>query len=197
MPERRRSHQNPATVLQVRGLHVYYGQSHALQGIDLSLERGVHAVVGRNGMGKTTLCNAIMGLVPVAGGSIRFDGEEIAGRAPHQIAARGIGYTPQGRRLWPSLTVDEHLRLAASGSGAWTIERIYETFPRLAERRSNGGAQLSGGEQQMLAIARALVQDPQLLVLDEPTEGLAPVVVRQVEDLLASLAAEGDVARAL
>ncbi|WP_340117819.1 ABC transporter permease [Pelagibius sp. 7325] len=194
MPERRNSRQNNSAVLQVRGLHVYYGQSHALQGVDLTLERGVHAVVGRNGMGKTTLCNAIMGLVPVAGGSIRFDGEEITGRAPHQIAARGIGYTPQGRRLWPSLTVNEHLRLADTRGGAWSIERVYETFPRLAERRGNGGAQLSGGEQQMLAIARALLQDPQLLVLDEPTEGLAPVVVRQVEELLATLAGEGDVA---
>src|SRR3546814_4246423 len=135
-----------------------------------------------------------MGLVPVQRGSIRFEGAEIAGLAPHQVAAKGIGYTPQGRRLWPSLTVDEHLRLAASGSGAWTIERVYDTFPRLAERRGNGGGQLSGGEQQMLAIARALLQDPRLLVLDEPTEGLAPVVVRQVAALLAPLAAEGDVA---
>ncbi|MPZ09889.1 MAG: ATP-binding cassette domain-containing protein [Kiloniellaceae bacterium] len=194
MLERRRSRQSQPAVLQIRDLHVFYGRSHALQGVELILERGVHAVVGRNGMGKTTLCNAIMGLVPVQRGSIRFGGEEITGLAPHQIAARGIGYTPQGRRLWPSLTVDEHLRLVASGSGAWTIERIYHTFPRLAERRGNGGGQLSGGEQQMLAIARALLQDPQLLVLDEPTEGLAPVVVRQVEELLASLAAESDVA---
>jgi len=194
MPERRRSRQSQPAVLQVRDLHVYYGSSHALQGVELTLQQGVHAVVGRNGMGKTTLCNAIMGLVPAQRGSIRFGGEEITGLPPHQVAARGIGYTPQGRRLWPSLSVDEHLRLAASGSGAWTIERVYDTFPRLAERRGNGGAQLSGGEQQMLAIARALLQDPQLLVLDEPTEGLAPVVVRQVEQLLATLAAEGDVA---
>ena len=185
---------NAAAILQIRDLHVYYGRSHALQGVELSLERGVHAVVGRNGMGKTTLCNAIMGLVPVQRGSIRFDGEEIAGQPPHRVAAKGIGYTPQGRRLWPSLTVDEHLRLAASNSGAWTIERIYDTFPRLAERRNNGGGQLSGGEQQMVAIARALLQDPKLLVLDEPTEGLAPVVVRQVEELLATLVEEGDVA---
>jgi len=194
MPERKRPSRAPSAILQVRDLHVYYGSSHALQGVDLTLERGVHAVVGRNGMGKTTLCNAIMGLVPAQRGSIRFDGEEIAGLPPHRIAARGIGYTPQGRRLWPSLTVDEHLRLAAVAGGAWTIERVYDTFPRLAERRNNGGGQLSGGEQQMVAIARALLQDPQLLVLDEPTEGLAPVIVQQVEELLSTLAAEGDVA---
>lgn len=194
MPERKNDRRAPSAILQVRDLHVFYGSSHALQGVELTLERGVHAVVGRNGMGKTTLCNAIMGLVPVQRGSIRFDGDEIAGLPPHRVAAKGIGYTPQGRRLWPSLSVDEHLRLAASSGGAWTIERIYDTFPRLAERRNNGGGQLSGGEQQMVAIARALLQDPQLLVLDEPTEGLAPVIVQQVEELLSTLATEGDVA---
>ncbi|KAA3625523.1 MAG: ATP-binding cassette domain-containing protein, partial [Proteobacteria bacterium] len=181
-----------AAVLQVRGLHVYYGQSHALQGVDLTLERGVHAVVGRNGMGKTTLCNAIMGLLPVARGSIRFQGGDITGLAPYKVSSMGVGYTPQGRRLWPSLSVEEHLRLAETG-GAWSIDRIYQTFPRLAERRRNGAGQLSGGEQQMLAISRALLRDPELLVLDEPTEGLAPVIVDQVEKLLAELAAERDV----
>ena len=181
-------------ILQVRGLHVHYGESHALQGVDLAVEDGVHAVVGRNGMGKTTLCNAIMGLLPLRRGSIRFEGEEIAGLAPYQVAARGIAYTPQGRRLWPSLTVDEHLRLADRGGGSWTVERVYDAFPRLAERRRNGGGQLSGGEQQMLAISRALLQDPRLLVLDEPTEGLAPLIVAQIEELFSTLAAEGDVA---
>jgi len=194
MPDRSRSRKAPAAILQVRDLHVYYGQSHALQGVDLTLEHGVHAVVGRNGMGKTTLCNAIMGMLPIRRGSIRFGGTEIAGQQPHKIASLGIGYTPQGRRLWPSLTVHEHLRLAEVGTGAWTIERIYDTFPRLAERRNNSGGQLSGGEQQMVAISRALLQDPQLLILDEPTEGLAPVIVEQVEALLSSLAAEADVA---
>ncbi|NMM43701.1 ABC transporter permease [Rhodospirillaceae bacterium KN72] len=183
-----------APILQVKGLHVYYGQSHALQGVDLTLDAGVHAVVGRNGMGKTTLCNAIMGMLPIRRGSIRFRGEELVGVPSFKIAQKGIGYTPQGRRLWPSLTVHEHLKLFDSGSGSWSVDRVYETFPRLAERRNNGGAQLSGGEQQMLAIARALLQDPQLLVLDEPTEGLAPVIVDQVEKLLATLAAESDVA---
>ncbi len=193
MAERKRGPRSDAPVLQVRGLHVYYGQSHALQGVDLTLEHGVHAVVGRNGMGKTTLCNAIMGLVPARRGSIRFRGQELSGLPPYRIAGMGVGYTPQGRRLWPSLTVDEHLRLS-EGDGAWSIDRIYTTFPRLAERRRNGAGQLSGGEQQMLAISRALLQDPQLLVLDEPTEGLAPVIVGQVEKLLAELAADRETA---
>ncbi|MEM7171435.1 MAG: ABC transporter permease [Pseudomonadota bacterium] len=190
----RRQNRTAAAVLQVRDLHVYYGQSHALQGVDLTLENGVHAVVGRNGMGKTTLCNAIMGLLPVRRGAIRFHGTDITAMAPYKIAAQGIAYTPQGRRLWPSLTVEEHLRLGEVANGAWTMERIYETFPRLFERRRNGAGQLSGGEQQMLAISRALLQDPQLLVLDEPTEGLAPVIVDQVERLLAELAESQDVA---
>jgi uncharacterized protein (UPF0261 family)/ABC-type branched-subunit amino acid transport system ATPase component len=190
---RQRRRAAPSAALQVRGLHVYYGQSHALQGVDLTVEHGVHAVVGRNGMGKTTLCNAIMGLLPVSGGSVRFQGEDITGLAPYKIASRGIGYTPQGRRLWPSLSVEEHMRLSEKSGGAWSIERIYQTFPRLAERRRNGANQLSGGEQQMLAISRALLQDPELLILDEPTEGLAPVIVNQLEQLLAELAAEQDV----
>ena len=183
-----------ASALTVRDLHVYYGASHALQGVDITVGQGCHAVVGRNGMGKTTLCNAIMGLTPARSGSIRFENRELTGRAPNEIAALGIGYTPQGRRLWPSLTVDEHLRLCARKGGSWDVERVYAQFPRLAERKGNGGAQLSGGEQQMLAISRALLADPRLLVLDEPTEGLAPVIVDQVIELLQRLAREGDVA---
>ncbi|TQV78551.1 ABC transporter permease [Denitrobaculum tricleocarpae] len=193
MPDRRRSRKPSDTVLQIRDLHVFYGSSHALQGVDFTLEHGVQAIVGRNGMGKTTLCNAIMGLVPASRGSIRFHGDELTKLPPHRIATHGIGYTPQGRRLWPSLTVDEHMRLSDRGGSTWTVERVYDTFPRLAERKNNGGGQLSGGEQQMVAIARALLQDPELLVLDEPTEGLAPVIVQQVEDMLAQLAEEGDV----
>ena len=182
-------------ILQIAGLNVFYGRSHALQGVDLTLESGVLSVVGRNGMGKTTMCKAIMGLVPISSGSIRFFGEEIAGRSPAEIARLGIGYVPQGRRLWRSLTVDEHLQLMQRGKrGSWTRERIYEAFPRLAERRNNGGAQLSGGEQQMLAIGRALMLNPRLLVMDEPTEGLAPVIVAHVEEMLVRLADQGDVA---
>ncbi|WP_262332817.1 ABC transporter permease [Bosea sp. BH3] len=181
--------------LHIAGLNVFYGRSHALQGVDLTLQGGVLSVVGRNGMGKTTMCKAVMGLVPIAAGSIRLFGEEIAGRAPAEIARLGVGYVPQGRRLWRSLTVDEHLRLMQRGKrGAWTPERIYEVFPRLAERRNNGGAQLSGGEQQMLAISRALLLNPRLLIMDEPTEGLAPVIVAHVEEMLVRLAEQGDVA---
>ncbi|HXZ14565.1 MAG TPA: ABC transporter permease [Roseiarcus sp.] len=184
-----------SAILQVRGLNVYYGRSHALQGVDLTLERGILSVVGRNGMGKTTLCKTIIGLAPATSGSVRMRGEELVGRSPADIARRGIGYVPQGRRLWRSLTVDEHLRMIAAGrKGAWTIERVYETFPRLAERKSNGGGQLSGGEQQMLAIARALVTNPHLLIMDEPTEGRAPVIVAQVEEMLVRLGAESDIA---
>ncbi len=180
--------------LEVKGLNVFYGASHALQGVDLSLGHGVLSVVGRNGMGKTTLCQAIMGLVPVSSGSITFNGQNITNRQPSEIARLGIGYVPQGRRLWRTLTVDEHLRMVSSGhDGAWSIERIYSTFPRLAERKNNGGSQLSGGEQQMLAISRALLLNPRLLVMDEPTEGLAPVIVSQVADMLMRLGDEGDI----
>jgi ABC-type branched-subunit amino acid transport system ATPase component len=181
-------------ILDINGLDVFYGRAHALQNINLRLESGVLAVVGRNGMGKTTLCNAITGLV-ASTGSIRLAGKEIRGLTPNRIAESGIGYVPQGRRVWPSLSVDEHLRLASKSarSGEWTVQRIYEIFPRLAERRRNGGAQLSGGEQQMLAIGRALLLNPQLLVMDEPTEGLAPVIVDQVAAMLTRLAHEGGV----
>jgi uncharacterized protein (UPF0261 family)/ABC-type branched-subunit amino acid transport system ATPase component len=189
MPERR-----PANLLEIRGLNVFYGRSHALQGVDLTLEHGVLSLVGRNGMGKTTLCRTIVGLMPAASGSIRFMGEDLTGRTPAEIARLGLGYVPQGRRLWPSVTVDEHLRLAGgNGRGQWTISRIYETFPRLAERRNNRGNQLSGGEQQMLAISRALLLNPHLLIMDEPTEGLAPVIVEQVEQILLNLGDESDI----
>jgi uncharacterized protein (UPF0261 family)/ABC-type branched-subunit amino acid transport system ATPase component len=189
MPERR-----PANLLEIKGLNVFYGRSHALQGVDLTLDHGVLSLVGRNGMGKTTLCKAIVGLTPAASGSIRFMGEELIGRSPAEIARLGLGYVPQGRRLWPSVTVDEHLRLAGgNGRGQWTISRIFDTFPRLAERRNNRGNQLSGGEQQMLAISRALLLNPHLLVMDEPTEGLAPVIVEQVEQILLNLGEETDI----
>jgi len=183
-------------MLKVDDLHVYYGESHAIQGVSLTLERGVLALVGRNGMGKTTLCNTITGLKRARSGSIRVDGREVSALDPHQIHRLGVGYVPQGRRVWPSLTVDEHLRLASGNrrDASWTVERVYQTFPRLAERRGNGGSQLSGGEQQMLAISRALLSDPKLLVMDEPTEGLAPIIVEQVEKMLVTLAEEGEMA---
>lgn len=180
-----------APVLAIDGLDVFYGRAHALQGVSLTLERGVLGIVGRNGMGKTTLCNALTGLVP-ARGSVRLAGEEILGLAPNEITKRGIAYVPQGRRVWPSLSVDETLRLVAVRRRE--VERIYAMFPRLAERRGHGGAQLSGGEQQMLAIGRALLLEPKLLVMDEPTEGLAPMIVEQVAQTLRDLAAEGKIA---
>ena len=131
--------------LQVRGLNLYYGQSHALQGVDIELGSGVLSVVGRNGMGKTTLCKAIMGLEPTSSGSISLYGHSLTGKAPAEIARLGIGYVPQGRRLWKSLSVDEHLKLTAKKGGPWSVERVYSVFPRLAERKNNAGSQLSGG----------------------------------------------------
>jgi uncharacterized protein (UPF0261 family)/ABC-type branched-subunit amino acid transport system ATPase component len=180
-----------APLLVIEGLDVYYGRAHALQGVNLTIEHGVQGIVGRNGMGKTTLCNAVTGLV-AATGSVKLAGEEILGLRPDAITQRGIAYVPQGRRVWPSLSVDETLRLVARHRR--DVERVYAMFPRLAERKGNGGAQLSGGEQQMLAIGRALLLEPRLLVMDEPTEGLAPVIVEHVAQSLRSLAAEGDIA---
>jgi uncharacterized protein (UPF0261 family)/ABC-type branched-subunit amino acid transport system ATPase component len=182
--------------LKIADLHVYYGESHAIQGVSIELERGVLAVVGRNGMGKSTLCNVITGLKASRSGSISVYGRETTRLEPHIIHRHGVGYVPQGRRVWPSLSVDEHLRLVAVGGAQakWTLDRVYQTFPRLYERRSSGGTQLSGGEQQMLAIARALLGNPRLLIMDEPTEGLAPIIVDQVEALMAKLAHEGEMA---
>ncbi|WP_333692785.1 ABC transporter ATP-binding protein [Phaeobacter italicus] len=176
-------------VLKVSDLVVNYGSARALQGISLELTRGIVSVIGRNGMGKTTLCNTLVGMKDAASGDIRLNGRSIFALKPYAIQRLGVGYIPQGRRTWPSLSVDEHLRVPNAGTGAvWTRERVYDTFPRLAERRNNGGAALSGGEKQMLAIARALIGSPQLLVMDEPTEGLAPVVVTQVQEMLVKLA---------
>ena len=181
-------------ILDITDLHVFRGASHILQGVSLQLGAAPLALVGRNGMGKTTLCEALMGLLPVREGAIRLGSREIAGQRPFRVARAGIGYVPQGRRVFPSLSVHEHLRMVArppAAPGAWTIERVYETFPRLAERRRNGGAQLSGGEQQMLAVARALLLNPTLLVMDEPTEGLAPVIVDHLVRIFRKLADEG------
>jgi len=188
---RRKDAVRPGTpALTIESLDVHYGRAHVLQGVSLTLERGVLAIVGRNGMGKTTLCNAITGLVP-ASGSVKLLGDEIRGLAPHRITQRGIAYVPQGRRVWPSLSVDETLRLVAPKRR--DVERIYAMFPRLAERKDHGGAQLSGGEAQMLAIGRALLLEPRLLVMDEPTEGLAPMIVEQVVEALRDLAAESEI----
>jgi branched-chain amino acid transport system ATP-binding protein len=181
-------------LLAVEGLNAYYGSAHVLQDVSFELGEQALAIVGRNGMGKTTLCNAIMGMSqPRATGSVRFHGTELVGRASHKIAGLGIGYVPQGRRLFPSLSVDEHLRMAATGNGdrRWTVDGVYELFPRLAERKRNGGAQLSGGEQQMLAIGRALVTNPTLLIMDEPSEGLAPTIIELLIETFRMLEEEG------
>jgi branched-chain amino acid transport system ATP-binding protein len=166
-------------LLAVEGLDAYYGTAHILQSVSFEMGDESIAVIGRNGMGKTTLCAAIMGMTPPrASGSVRFRGRELVGLPSYKIAGLGIGYVPQGRRLFPSLSVDEHLRMVAGRNGGrWTIARVYELFPRLAERRKHGGAQLSGGEQQMLAIGRALLTNANLLIMDEPSEGLAPAVI--------------------
>jgi branched-chain amino acid transport system ATP-binding protein len=181
-------------LLAVEGLNAHYGSAHVLQNVSFELGEQALAIVGRNGMGKTTLCAAIMGINPPrASGSIRFEGKELVGRSSYRIAALGIGYVPQGRRLFPSLSVDEHLRMVSgrNGDNRWTIDRVYDLFPRLAERKRNGGAQLSGGEQQMLAIGRALVTNPKLLIMDEPSEGLAPTVIEMLIETFRKLEQEG------
>jgi branched-chain amino acid transport system ATP-binding protein len=187
-----------APIFAVRDLNAFYGRAQALEDVSFEMGKESVAIIGRNGMGKTTLCNSIMGIAPpTPSGSIRFQGEELVGKASHTIASRGIGYVPQGRRLFPSLTVDEHLRMIrpprdVAGDGRnWTIAAVYDLFPRLAERKRNGGAQLSGGEQQMLAIGRALLTNPLLLIMDEPSEGLAPAIVEHLIGVFKSLEEAG------
>lgn len=182
------------TMLEITNLHAYYGTSHVLHGCHLKMERPCTALLGRNGMGKTTFLRAVMGLTPAQDGSILFMGKEIKTLKPHEIAQLGIGYVPQGRRLFPSLSVNEHLQLTARDHkkpNAWTIERVYDMFPEIARRRSISGTRLSGGEQQMLAIGRALVLNPKLLLLDEPTEGLAPIAVERIINVCKSLLCDG------
>jgi branched-chain amino acid transport system ATP-binding protein len=181
-------------VLEVEGLNAYYGPAHVLQGLDFTVGDEPVSIIGRNGMGKTTMCHAIMGIHPSrATGSVRFGGLELLGKPPYRIARAGIALVPQGRRLFGSLTVGEHLRVIArrGSGGGWTAERIYELFPRLAERRKNDATQLSGGEQQMLAIARALLLNPKLLIMDEPSEGLAPRIVEELVQTIRQLSQAG------
>jgi branched-chain amino acid transport system ATP-binding protein len=179
-------------VLIFEKVNAYYGRGRVLHDVSFEMGREPVAVIGRNGMGKTTLCLAVMGLMARADGSIRFEGQELMGRAPYKISGAGIGYVPQGRRLFPSLSTEEHLdMLGAGGGGRWTKAAIWELFPRLAERRKIGAAQLSGGEQQMLAIARALLGNPKLLIMDEPSEGLAPAIVENLVGTCQGLVQEG------
>jgi len=180
-------------LLAVEELDGYYGRGHVLQGVSFEMGHESVAIVGRNGMGKTTLCNAVMGLLPRASGSVRFEGQELLGKPSYKIAGAGIGYVPQGRRLFPSLSTDEHLRMLGTrnADARWTIDRIYELFPRLRERRRVSAARLSGGEQQMLAIGRALLTNPKLLIMDEPSEGLAPGVLESLTSTFKRLEEEG------
>lgn len=187
-------------MLEVRELHSYYGAAHVLQGVSLDVAEGqVVALLGRNGMGKTTLVRSIMGLTPpqVRQGDVRYQGKSLLGRPPYEIAQMGIGLVPQGRRVFSSLTVLEHLQIAArpprsaNGREPWTLERVFDLFPSLAERQKHFGNELSGGEQQMLAIARALMTNPDLLLMDEPSEGLAPLLVQALGEHLQRLKASG------
>lgn len=181
-------------LLEVEGLNGYYATAHVLQDVSFEVGSEPIAIIGRNGMGKSTLCHALMGLLPSATGSVRFDGQELLGKPAYRVAGAGLGLVPQGRRLFPSLTVEEHMRLVSgqrNGDRGWTVDRVYELFPRLAERKRVGGMQLSGGEQQMLAIARSLLLDPKLLIMDEPSEGLAPAVIDDLVEAIKGLSGEG------
>jgi branched-chain amino acid transport system ATP-binding protein len=179
-------------MLELAGVHAYYGESHILSGVSLRLEAGeAVGLLGRNGAGKTTAIRSIIGFTPPRAGSIRFQGQELVGLPPHRIARLGVGLVPQGRRIFPDLTVRENLLLAARRRpGGWTLEKAVDRFPRLAERQKQLAGTLSGGEQQMLAIARALMTNPRLLLMDEPSEGLAPMLVREIGAIVAELKAE-------
>jgi branched-chain amino acid transport system ATP-binding protein len=178
-------------ILEVLDIHTYYGSTHILYGVSLSIEEGkVIALLGRNGMGKTTVVRSVWGSVPPTSGLIRFRGETISGLKLYQVAQAGIGVVPQGRHIFPSLSVKENLTMAAR-KGRWTLERVYSLFPILAQRSGLKGTLLSGGEQQMLCVARALMTNPDLLLMDEPSEGLAPMIVWQIADVIRDLNQEG------
>jgi branched-chain amino acid transport system ATP-binding protein len=182
-------------LLQVSDLHARYGKSHVLHGVTLEVDRGeIVCLLGRNGVGKSTTLKSIMGLVRPSAGAVTFDGASVAGLPPYRAARRGLGYVPEERRIFPTITVKENLlmgvRRASAGSG-WTLARVYESFPRLRERERQRAGTLSGGEQQMLTIARTLMGNPRLLLIDEPTEGLAPMIVELVEQILSEVHRSG------
>lgn len=183
-------------ILEAQGIHAWYGSSHVLHGIDLTISRGeTVGLLGRNGMGKSTLIRTLLGHVTQRDGRIHLFGQDISKAQPHDVARRGVAYVPEGRGVFPNLTVRENLIMAArpasdTGRG-WTYERVLETFPRLAERIGNLGAQLSGGEQQMLSIGRALMTQPDLIILDEATEGLAPLIVAEIWRVIGAIRADG------
>lgn len=180
-------------MLRIAGLHTYYGPGHILHGVDLHIpEAKVAAVLGRNGVGKTTTVRSIMGLAPPREGHIWLANQDIAGWPPHLIARAGVAYVPEGRLIFPDLTVVENIRVGErTAAKQWTLERLFELFPSLGERARNRGSQLSGGEQQMLAVARALATDPKVMLLDEPSQGLAPLVVRELANVIGRLRDEG------
>ena len=181
------------TLLEVQGLSSGYGESQVLDGVTFSMGVEAVGILGRNGMGKTTLCATLMGLVRPSAGEVLLNGRRIDGKSPEHIARSGISYVPQGRRLFPSLTVDEHLAMLAKGTKGkrWTPKAVYELFPRLAERKTSSGGALSGGEQQMLAVGRALLLNGSLVLMDEPSEGLAPTIVDVLVDVVHHLVSEG------
>ncbi len=178
--------------LEAKDLHTYYGKSHILHGVGLTVEEGrITALLGRNGAGKTTTLRSLVGLTPPRRGRITIFGADTTGWPPDRVAGCGVGYVPEGRRIFANLSVEENLKVPLQRPGPWTIERIYALFPRLAERRQNRGRQLSGGEQEMLSIGRALLINPKLLILDEPSQGLAPLIVREVFRIVARMRDEG------
>jgi branched-chain amino acid transport system ATP-binding protein len=179
-------------MLTLDTIHTYYADSHILQGVSLEVGAGeLVCLLGRNGAGKTTTIRSIIGFNRPRAGSVTFNGRDITGQAPYRIAASGVGLVPQGRRIFPDLTVRENLVFAASRRGVWDLEKVYQLFPRLEERQQNRGTQLSGGEQQMLAIGRALLMNPTLMLMDEPSEGLAPLIVREIGKIIADLKQSG------
>lgn len=178
--------------LDVRDLHTYYDKSHILVGVNFSVEEGeLVTLLGRNGAGKSTTLRSIMGLTRARSGSVYILGHETTQWPPYRVAALGVGFVPEGRRIFANLTVEENLKVPVDRPGPWNVARIYELFPRLAERKANKGRQLSGGEQEMLAIARTLLLNPKLLLLDEPSQGLAPLVVRDVFNIIVATRKEG------
>jgi branched-chain amino acid transport system ATP-binding protein len=179
-------------VLEAEGLHTYYGKSHILQGVSLTVREGeIVALLGRNGAGKTTTMRSLVGLTRAREGSIRIFGRDVTNWPTYRIAEAGVGYVPEGRRIFPGLTVEENLRVPVNRPGPWNVQSVYELFPRLRERRLNKGSQLSGGEQEMLAIGRALVLNPRLLLLDEPSQGLAPLIVQEVFQIIVRMHNQG------
>jgi branched-chain amino acid transport system ATP-binding protein len=178
--------------LEAEGLHTFYGKSHILHGVGLEVREGeIVTLLGRNGAGKTTTLRSLMGLTRADKGTVRVLGNTTTAWPPYRIAALGVGYVPEGRRIFANLSVEENLKVPLERTGPWTMPRIYELFPRLAERKNNKGRQLSGGEQEMLAIARALLLNPKLLLLDEPSQGLAPIIVQDVFRIVVSMRNEG------